>query len=1148
MSVPTASPERLIYLAACKFQDAAAQSDYLDEACGSDRELRKRLERLLQFQSSPESRHLERALGEFGQSDLRASKLMHGSGQTEGTDSNLTEREASSNNPKDDTLDARIDVNQHPSIGRYKLLEELGQGGMGSVYMAQQTEPVRRKVALKVIKPGMDSREVIARFQAERQALAMMDHPNIARVLDAGTTDEGRPYFVMELVRGIPITKFCDEKKLNLDDRLKLFIDICKAVQHAHQKAIIHRDLKPGNILVTLHDGEAVVKVIDFGVAKALNQELTEETLFTQFSQMIGTPLYMSPEQVELSGLDVDTRSDIYSLGVVLYELLTGTTPIQRESLAKLGVDAIREMIREQEPDRPSSRISTLEAHCDSTVATRSLAKSKRTTVQLKTELDWIVLKALEKDRTRRYETANAFAADVQRYLDGDAVEACPPSRTYRLLKMTRRHQAAFTTTAMVAIALLMGIILSGWQAWEANKARNLATRRLDLVQEQRRRERLAAVRYQELEYAADMKLASDAYSQGDVARLTELLERHRPQSGQTDLRGFEWYYLDRTVRSRQVVSFQHERPVWCVEYSPDGSLLAASTDDGLVLVFDSKSMQLRERLPTDGLSVNGIAWTTDQKLIAAGVADGSVFIWNWESRSLHSRFFAHKGEAFDVIFVADRKQLASGGEDGEIAVHDLDDGSLVRRWKAHEREVEQLDLSTDCKLLASISADGYAATWHLESGTLNKRMSCDGSPLTSVAFAPNGKKLAYASRSGKVAVSDLANGTGLKLPRIFDRIGGLAFVDHGSRLAVGDASGTVHIYDSVLELDGSVQPSMNADHWLAHGDRVQSIAAATNGRTLTTSGRDGRIAVWDLRQPPSEWTCGLSNMMVMQNAETFIMASSSIQLRNIHNGDVEHLSGTIGKSWQHLALARSAPLLAAGSGNEMQVFDTDRKVSLVAWQLPFPIYALGISPTGRQVAVSWNSGDSTVHLYAVDDPVEPIVIPAPSSLCICFTPDERYLALGSNNDIMLFDTSSKTIAKTLAGHREAVRQIAFSEDGQWLASVSDDRQLKIWNVASGQPSISVTAHSAPVTALCYSSDGRTIATGCGSGKVKLWRAASGQLLLEIDVGKSRVGQLQFSRDSKRLACRLVGEPTLVFDATPLLNHAKGNRASTVGE
>jgi tetratricopeptide (TPR) repeat protein len=359
-------------------------------------------------------------------------------------------------------------------IGRYKLLQPIGEGGFGVVFMAEQTEPIRRKVALKIIKLGMDTKQVIARFEAERQALALMDHPHIARVLDAGATETGRPYFVMELVKGIPITEYCDRNNLATRERLELFMHVCHAVQHAHQKGIIHRDLKPRNVLVTLHDGRPVPKVIDFGIAKATQQPLTEKTMFTEFGQFVGTPVYMSPEQAELSGLDVDTRSDIYSLGVLLYELLTGKTPFDAARLRSAAFNEMQRIIREEEPPRPSTRLSTLGDELTS-VATRRGIEPKKLRTLIQGDLDWIVMKALEKDRTRRYETANEFAKDVERHLHQEPVLAGPPGAGYKLRKFVKRNRASVAAGSVAVAGILFGLALSTYgycqAAWDRDRA-----------------------------------------------------------------------------------------------------------------------------------------------------------------------------------------------------------------------------------------------------------------------------------------------------------------------------------------------------------------------------------------------------------------------------------------------------------------------------------------------------------------------------------------------------------------------------------------------------------------------------------------------------------------------------------------------------
>jgi serine/threonine protein kinase len=442
--------ERDLFLAALDLPPAD-RDRFLDEKCGADADLRQRVDALFAAHS---------AAGSFL--------------DPPGDEATLTSPDlaATADRPgKDEHVGAVL-------AGRYKLIEAIGEGGMGAVYLAQQTEPVRRAVAVKVIKAGMDTKAVLARFEAERQALALMDHPNIAKVLDAGTTEGGRPFFVMELVKGVPITQYCDERKLTPRQRLELFVPVCQAIQHAHQKGVIHRDIKPSNVLVALYDDRPVPKVIDFGVAKAAGQTLTDKTLMTGFGAVVGTPEYMSPEQASLNNLDIDTRSDVYSLGVLLYELLTGSTPVDRKSLGKAALLEVLRVVREVEAPKPSAKLSTIDT-LPSVAANRGTEPAKLSKL-MKGELDWLVLKALEKDRTRRYETANGLAAEVLRYLAGEPVQAVPPSAGYRLKKFVRRNRVQVIAGAVVLAVLLAGIAGTSFGLVRAEQAKQRESERAD--------------------------------------------------------------------------------------------------------------------------------------------------------------------------------------------------------------------------------------------------------------------------------------------------------------------------------------------------------------------------------------------------------------------------------------------------------------------------------------------------------------------------------------------------------------------------------------------------------------------------------------------------------------------------------------------
>ena len=609
--------EREIFTAALNKADPAERAALLDEQCAGNAPLRQRIESLL-------AEHQQ--LGSFMDVPSPAATI-----------NQSTERPGT-------------------QIGPYKLLQQIGEGGMGTVFMAEQTEPVQRKVALKVIKPGMDSRQVIARFEAEQQALAMMDHVNIARVLDAGATESGRPYFVMELVHGVPITKYCDDNRLTPRQRLELFVPVCHAIQHAHQKGIIHRDIKPSNVMVTLYDGKPVPKVIDFGVAKATEQKLTERTLFTQYGTMVGTLEYMSPEQAEMSALGVDTRSDIFSLGVLLYELLTGSTPLSSKRMKEAAYAEILRMIKEEEPPKPSTRLSESGEALASISANRHTEPAKLSKL-MRGELDWIVMKTLEKDRNRRYETAKEFAVDVQRYLADEPVQACPPSARYRLRKFARRNKRALASAAVLVMAVL---VVAGTLGW--------AVRDREAHAQEAARERAARQTALELEVSLALNEAEQLQEQ---AKWPEALSAAKRAQGLLAGGGSE------ALRERV---HQLRKDLEMVLRLEDIRLLSIETKD------------------------NEFDWDNADRTYAQAFADYGIDVLGLPVEEAAARIRARVGVAVPLAVALDDWAHARGVKDkaGRLALTALAQAADPDPWR---RQVREAVKQTDTKALAALAA-----------------------------------------------------------------------------------------------------------------------------------------------------------------------------------------------------------------------------------------------------------------------------------------------------------------------------------------------------------------------------------------------------------------------------------------------------------
>jgi serine/threonine protein kinase len=654
-------------------------------------------------------------------------------------------------------------------IGRYKLLERRGEGGMGTVWMAEQSEPVRRKVALKIIKLGMDTKQVIARFEAERQALALMDHPNIAKVLDAGATDTGRPYFVMEFVSGEPITIYCDRQNLPTRERLNLFVQVCRAIQHAHQKGIIHRDIKPFNILVALQDGVPVPKVIDFGIAKATGgQQLTDKTLYTALEQFVGTPAYMSPEQAEMSGLDIDTRSDIYSLGVLLYELLTSKMPFDPKRLVQVGLDEIRRIIREEEPARPSTRISTLEAAEQTTVAKRRRSEPLKLIHQVRGDLDWIVMKCLEKGRTRRYETANGLAMDIQRHLNEEPVVARPPNAFYLFRKMARRHMLAFGAAGAVAVLLIMGLGISSW----------LYVREKEDRANEVRLYKALAPQLQELEqHTAELKKQQEE---------------------------------DKQLRLEMVCTLAGRSFTSKAQFSPVEKSFAVITRTGGVTILSTEGKQLHDlALPRD--RVTAIAYAHDGRRLLVGTEDGNVCLWNPTTGASQTVFTNAGWEIGRLVWLAnpERGVLAHNVDDKLTAtnfsglIFRVFDGQVLAKFSSFVRQdFQTLAASSDSRLLGVLEIPNRK-----RAGFLLDSESCEmkaelwdneypSGPL-SIAIAPDNNTVAVGYAPNHLSLWDGAQQKELRLVNAHNNwVTSLAFSPDSKRLISGGGDSTARIWE----------------------------------------------------------------------------------------------------------------------------------------------------------------------------------------------------------------------------------------------------------------------------------------------------------------------------------------------------------------
>jgi len=1015
--------------------------------------------------------------------------------------------------PSDLGNEALVREGEGSVIGRYKLLQKIGEGGFGVVYMAEQREPVKRRVALKIIKLGMDTKHVVGRFEAERQALAMMEHPNIANVLDAGATEHGRPYFVMELVRGVPVTQFCDEKQLSTEQRLTLFLDICSAVQHAHQKGIIHRDLKPNNVLVTVGDdgNRAHPKVIDFGIAKATQQELTDKTLFTRFEDFVGTPAYMSPEQAQYSQLDIDTRTDIYSLGVLLYELLAGRTPFDSEDLVSSGVDEIRRRIREEEPPRPSTRLHSLE-HSDRTAIAKARgADPELLRKKLRNEIDWIIMKAIDKDRSRRYGTAEALADDIGNYLSDAPVEACPPTASYRFKKMVRHNKGAFAVTAAVVGALALGAIASAWQAVQTSRANDRGRELLRdsyLVQANATRRTIEPGRHYDslsaLKKAAAIAPSLEQRSAAIAALAMPDLRYTRP--------------LDVGVPGLP-------RAIGVID--ADGERYAIGNPQGEVKVYRYDDRTEIASLPAQDGRIIELRFSPNGKYLAvqfekSGVS--SLNIWDFDKGQSVLSVAATNWQAFD--FSGDSSRIAIGlKKDRSIVVHDLTTGERVGDID-YGRVPRKVRFDPAGERIAAIAGTPEVAIFDVVTGSLIKKLTHLRNAM-SIAWHPEGETLAMGAAGFSIVIYDVALGLPVELLRGHQaEVVALEFHPSGRFLASDSWDGTTRVWEHysgrcVLQTLG------NFAGFLRDGSGLKMALDSRNpGIWEFTTGSDS-ISSFHLKglskhkvvslsfAPNSQWLAGSAQAVSIWDLGTRsrILAADVPSLRSV-------IFESNGRNLLVGGPSTGVRRLQIGTGVE------DGKLEFVEQSQVFEgipggrgkVNHIALSPDQHTIAAGIENSRALYLLDAATGLQRARLVGQPGRSGIRFGPGGRWLASGcwQGSGARVWDLNDLDALPIDLCQGEDVVGVAFDRDGEHLITRTRGT-VQFWRVGSWEKGRSIETKVSGITAFHPSEP--LMAVCRGNAQVSLLHTETHAVLAELEaLNPGSPTELTFSPDGTQLA------------------------------
>ena len=1086
--------EEALFEAAIRKDSAEEREAFLTSACGEDEDLRSRLE-----------------------------VMVEGYFEGEGFLTQTPDREPAS------ATGGEYPTSDGPGtrIGAYKLLQAIGQGGFGSVYMAEQKEPVRRRVALKIIKLGMDTRQVVARFEAERQALALMDHPNIARVFDGGSTETGRPYFVMELVKGTDVINYCDEKKLSTNQRLELFISICHAIQHAHQKGVIHRDLKPSNVLVATQDGEANPKVIDFGIAKATQFDLTDKTVFTQFEQFMGTPAYMSPEQVAMDSSDIDTRSDIYSLGVLLYELLTGKTPLEARELTSGGYDEMRRRIREVDPPRPSNRLGNLTVDELTTVASSRGVEPGKLGSTVRGDLDWIVLKAMDKDRNRRYASASEFADDIQRYLRSEPVTAVKPSLAYLFGKFTRRHRAALSVAACFLLLLIAGATVSTGQAIKAKEEEKKAVLAFDEADEARLAAMTAQQREEELRriaersaYAANLTLAQRDWQNQNYDRVRRSLARTEGY----ERRGYEWQYWKRMTNLYSSSFSTYAGGVRTFSVNRDGTRGAFVMNNNTIEIRSLPDGEVITTYSGHPTFISTAKFTPDGSRVIScggGFFGGTIRIWDPETgaelvargNELETPHRDDVGSRPRALAISpDGKFFVTGGEGNVLNLWETETGRKVARLAEDAARddwnwVERAAFTTDGRHVV-FSAKKIMGICNVETGQLtDSRLLADegvvGTQFWNVVAIPGTSRIAI-QQGGNIAVYDTAGGA-FSAPLLEVPVGGsIAVSPAGDRLVAHHSEDAIVIDLNTGEELLTLRGGCDDAQFLGHSTRI----VATDG--------DREVTFWDARKA-REW-----------------------EVR-----EIDYLPEAFSPDGSRLLVR-----LDEEDSSALGVIDTETGKLVCEMRHPTRVMRGVFSPDGKWVATHarermHDTSNGSLKIWSAETGVVKTTISA--LLVNQFGPEGKTVIGQRANEagaegprwaglgIWDVETGELLFAPESTGYG----MFTQSADGRRVAGADGRANIRVWDRESGEVVAEWKAHpdrefgsmvGQSSETMAFTSDGKFLFTAGITGVAKMWEADTGELVRSFEGHQGAMTGLQLSRDEQRLITYSMDQTLRLWD------------------